>query len=220
MNKIITFEAGKAMARGYLATPQDEGPGVVVIHAWWGLNPFFKDFCKRLAREGFLVLAPDLYNGETAKTESEARHLRSKLDRAFVSKALVSAVDFLCAHKSARGGTVGVIGFSLGAFFGLWLATQRPKVNAVVTFYGARQVDYSKTNAAYLAHFAAQDRFVSDEARQQMEAAIHKARREVTCYVYPGTTHWFFEKDRPAAYNAKAAALAWKRTAEFLKERL
>jgi carboxymethylenebutenolidase len=220
VKKIISFEAGQKTASGYLATPDGQGPGVVVIHAWWGLNAFVKDFCKRLAREGFLALAPDLYGGRVAKTESAARQLRSKMDRTFVSRALVSAVDFLGQHDSATGEAVGVVGFSLGAFFGLWLATQRPKVSAVVTFYGDRQVDYAKTRAAYLAHFAEEDRFVSKASREAMEAAIRKAKREVVCYVYPGTTHWFFEKDRKDAYNAAAAGLAWKRTAAFLKERL
>jgi carboxymethylenebutenolidase len=210
MNRAIEFPAGKKTATGYFApSVKGAGPGLLVLHAWWGLNTFSKDFCRRLAGAGFTVLAPDLYHGEMAKTSDDAKALRSKLDSALATKELAGAVDYLRGQKAVTGKQIGVIGFSLGAFYGIKLATLRPAdVGVVVTFYGARSDDFSKSRAAFLCHFAETDPYVSAEARKKMEARLRAAKREAVFHIYPGTGHWFFESDRKEAYSAEAAALA------------
>lgn len=198
----------------YLAKPKSmRRGGILVLHAWWGLNDVFKDFCNRLADEGYLVLAPDLYNGAIAKTIPEAEKLRTKLKRDTTSKQILEALKQL---RSETGQPVGLIGFSLGAYWGLWLIEEKPKdIAATVLFYGARGGEYAKTKSAFIGHFAETDQYVSDSGRKKLEKTLKAAGREVAFHVYPDTGHWFFENDRPE-YNPQAAELAWQRTVEFL----
>jgi carboxymethylenebutenolidase len=124
--------------------------GILVLHAWWGVNDFFKSFCNRLANEGYLVLAPDLYNGAIAKTIPEAEKLRTKLKRDTTSKQILEALKQL---RSETEKPIGLIGFSLGAYWGLWLVDEQPKTfAAAILFYGTRGIKLSKTNTAFLGH--------------------------------------------------------------------
>jgi carboxymethylenebutenolidase len=201
--------------------PAGRGPGVLVLHAWWGLNDFFKGFCKRLADEGFSVLAPDLYHGRLATTILEAEKLRGSVRGEKMKQDILAAVDHLGELISIRDGNLGVIGFSLGAYFALWLAQERPEtVRAVTVFYGTRGGDYAKSQAAYLGHFAEKDPYTAASGVKKLEKSLREAGRPAVFHTYPGTGHWFFEQDRKDAFNPDAAALAWDRTVEFLKKQL
>lgn len=203
---------------GYLAVPQSGGPGVLVLHAWWGLNPFFKHLCDRLAREGFVAFAPDLYRGKTATSVEEAEQLRSKLNRRQVGQDVAAAVEHLRGLEAVRGAGVGVIGFSLGANLALELSLEKAaEVAAVVLFYGTRGGDYSLARAVYQGHFAERDDWVASSGVKALEKNLRRAGREMVFYTYEGTGHWFFEEDRVEAYNSEAAGLAWERTVEFLR---
>ena len=200
----------------YLAKPKSAPRGgILVLHAWWGLNDFFKDFCNRLANEGYLVLAPDLYNGAIARTIPEAEKLRTKLKREPTSKQILQALQQLQAEVNEE--PVGLIGFSLGAYWSLWLLEEKPGAfSATVLFYGTRGGEYAKTKSAFLGHFAETDQYVSDSGRKKLEKTLKAAGRDAQFHVYPNTHHWLFENDRPE-YNAQAAQLAWQRTIDFLK---
>lgn len=204
---------------GFLALPGiGKGPGILVIHAWWGLNPFFKDFCERLASEGFVTFAPDLYQGRVATTVPEAKLLRSKLKQKQTYLDLLGAIDYLHCLDSVTSKTTGLIGFSLGARFALELSTENTKdIHPVVLFYGTSIVDYSCSQAAYLGHFAEQDEWVAMSGVKKLEKKLHAANRPVSFHTYEGTGHWFFEKDQKEAYVPRAAELAWTRTVDFLK---
>jgi len=203
--------------RGYLALPEaDGGPGVLVLHAGWGLTPFFKQVCDRLAREGFVVLAPDLYGGQTAKSMREADELSDRLDGDRVYTLITAAVYMLREHPLVEGDGIGVVGFSLGGAWGLLL---EEGISAVVTFYGMADPQYVTAKAAYQGHFAEVDEHELAEAAKRMMDIIRVSGRSVEEYTYPGTRHWFFEADRPQ-YNQQAAELAWERTIRFLKKEL
>jgi len=203
----------------FLAKPKSNPRGgILVLHAWWGLNDFFKDFCNRLANEGYTILAPDLYDGAIAKTILEAEKLRTKLKRELTSKQILQSLEQLKTEVGKK--PVGLIGFSLGAYWGLWLVDEKPKTfAAVVSFYGTRGMKCAETNSAFLGHFAETDEYVSGSGRKKMEKTLTAAGGNVSFHVYPNTRHWFFENDRPE-YNAQAAELAWERTTEFLKTHL
>jgi carboxymethylenebutenolidase len=204
---------------GYLALPETgKGPGILVLHAWWGLNPFFKYLCERLAREGFVTFAPDLYHGKLASTIAEAEDLSDHLDRERAGAESSNAVEYLLGLPALTSTNLAVIGFSLGAFFALDLSCRRPQdIRAVVIFYGTRPGDYAPARAAYLGHFAESDEYETASEVKQLEESLRSADRPVTFYTYSGTGHWFFENDRADAYNAQAAALAWGRSVEFLR---
>jgi carboxymethylenebutenolidase len=203
----------------YIAKPKSGiGKGVLVLHAWWGLNQFFKDLCNRLAGEGFFVLAPDLYHGKSAATIAEAKKLRSNLKQETIALEITQAADQL--HQVCRnsGEGLGVMGFSLGGFWGLWLAEQRSNlVTATVVFYGTRNGDYSACQSAFQFHLAEKDPYESASAVKKLQKNLSAADKIAAFYTYPGTGHWFFESDQPEAYNPQAAQMAWNRSVEFLK---
>ncbi len=219
------LQVGPAGNRAYLAVPErGTGVGVLVLHAWWGLTSVFTDVCDRLAAEGYAALAPSLYAGEaTTASIAEAEALVAAHDRApdQAEAVVMAAADRLRGLTAVTGAQLGVIGFSLGAYWALHLSQVRPDdVAAVVAVYGTNDGDYGTARAAYLGHFAEQDDFEPLEAVRALEARIRAAGREATFHVYPGTGHWFVEPDRPDAYNAAAAELVWERTLAFLKARL
>jgi len=211
--------ARQAEADAYLATPSSgKGQGVLVIHAWWGLNDFFRGVCDRLAAEGFVALAPDLFEGRVASTIPQAQKLRSRPKREPTYKTLLRAIEHLQGLPQVQGSSIGVIGFSMGGHWALWLAANRPelRIRAVTTFYGARAGDYGASPAAFQGHFAERDPWVSDAALKKLRQSLEQAPRGAELHVYPGTGHWFFESDRQDAYNRQAAELAWERTLAFL----
>jgi len=207
-------------AEPFVALPASgSGPGVLVLHAWWGLNDFFRDFCRRLAGEGFVVAAPDLYHGQVAATIDEATALRAKLNGPRALGEIFAAAERL-QQLSGRPG-LGVVGFSLGGRFALELALRKPEMTRAVTvFYALMGADFSQTQAAYLCHLAETDAYAADSGKKKFEKALKASGRPYAVYTYPGTGHWFFEQDRPQAYNAAAAELAWTRTVEFLHAHL
>lgn len=206
--------------QGFLATPPtSKGSGVLVLHAWWGLNDTIKGFCTRLAEAGFVAFAPDLYHGKVAKTIAEAETLGNALDANFVqAKAEVAeAARFLNDRVGQTERGLAVIGFSLGASYALDLSNAAPdSIRSVVVFYGTWVDDLSNSRAAYLGHFAENDEFEPLSGVDKLEDYLRRIGRPVTFYRYPGTEHWFFEPDRPQ-YDPAAASLAWDRTLAFLK---
>lgn len=221
-----------AQPDGYLALPPARaGRGVLVLHPWWGLNDPVRAACDRLAAAGFVAFAPDLYHGQRATTIPEAERLSAALDGAAAAADVAAAAAFLRARAAAAGeaataeaataglgdGALGVVGYSLGAYFALTLAAAEPDdVRAVVLYYGTGPDGAEASRAAYLGHFAADDPYEPAEYVDGLEAALRATGRAVTFHRYPGTGHWFAEPDRTDAFDAAAAALAWERTVAFL----
>ena len=208
---------------GYVALPDaGVGPGVLLLHAWWGLTSFFREVCERLADEGFVTLAPDLYHGATAKTSEEARQLRLGLDDEQANAEMQAAVNCLRRHPGVTGSSVGVVGFSLGGYLALRLARRvGGAVAAVVVFYATEGGRFDAAKAAFLGHFAAGDGcWAGPRAVHSLQERLWAAGCEALFHVYQGTRHAFFERDRPEAYDARAADLAWQRTIDFLRGNL
>ncbi|QKK10858.1 MAG: hypothetical protein HND59_03865 [Pseudomonadota bacterium] len=120
----------------YLAIPKSgTGPGVLVLHSWWGLNPFFKELCDRFARAGFVALAPDLYSGKVATTVAAAKALRAQATasrRTPAYKMLIAAIEHLSHHAAVTAPGIALVGFSMGGHWALWLA-QRPELPICAT---------------------------------------------------------------------------------------
>jgi carboxymethylenebutenolidase len=206
---------------GYLAVPPTgEGPGVLVLHAWWGLNDTMKAFCRQLAESGFVAFAPDLYHGKVADNIADAQALGQALDANHLRARaeIAEATTFLSERAGQADHGLAVIGFSLGAYYALDLAAADPEhIHSVILFYGVGDADFGSSSAAYLGHFAEEDEYEPQASVDWLEESLKNAGHPVTFYRYPGTGHWFFEPDRPDAYDEVAANLAWDRTLAFLK---
>ncbi len=217
----VSLTANHSTVRAYWAPAADpDAPGVLVLHAWWGLNAFFKRFCDRLAAAGFSALAPSLFDGKTAATIPEAEALVQEFEQGKMDQVQATALAALAElRRRVPKGKLGVIGFSFGAAWACVLAVSRPdEVGKVTLVYGLYDPGLDKVKADFLGHFAESDKYAEPlEYVRAGEAHLKAAGRKVTFYVYPGTVHWFFEDDRPE-YDAKAASLAWERTLAFFKE--
>jgi carboxymethylenebutenolidase len=210
---------------GYLALPRSDQPAptIMLVHAWWGLNDFFKQMCDRLAQAGFVVFAPDLYGGKVATTIEQAEIYRNEFDATWKDALamLRRTVTTLRQHPRANQQPIGVIAVSLGVYFALELTDTLPEdIGAAVVLYGTREGGYAGTKGAIQAHFAGNDDFEPQSEVDKMEVGLQAAGVDYTFYTYPNTGHWFFESDRPDAYNAEAAELVWERMLSFLKAKL
>jgi carboxymethylenebutenolidase len=196
--------------------PATAGPGrpILLLHAWWGLNDAVKDLADRLARDGFTVLAPDLFDGTVLTTVEDAEAHGEEMDRQ--SERIVGRVgdglDDLLARPDVRGRRAAIVGLSFGAWYGGQVAAARPEVAVFVCIYG--DVFDAPEGTAYLGHFAEEDPFV-DPKSPELQAALERGEAEI----YPGTRHWFVENDRPE-YDLEAAERLYKRTVEFLRQHL
>jgi carboxymethylenebutenolidase len=215
----VTFDVKGQATAGYLALPAvPDAPGVIVLHAWWGLNQTFKSLCDRLAAEGFAAFAPDLKNGEIATTVDEAKQQMLQNETEQLYPVVMAALDFFRDQPGVRKGPLSVIGFSMGAAWSLVLASERPQdIGRVVLFYGNYEgMDVSNIRADVLGHFSDIDEWEPLEGVRATETALQEAGRKPTFHIYPNKSHWFFEPDRPE-YDPQSADLAWKRTLEFLR---
>jgi carboxymethylenebutenolidase len=213
----IQLQVNDKTANAYLAKPQHSGPGILVLHAWWGLKPFFKQVCDRLAEQGFVVLAPDLYQGRIAKTIDEAKALMEQRDSELMGDTVKAAKDYLVSLRADK--PIGVVGFSMGASWSLDVASNEKDVAAAVLFYGSGGVDFSKVSAKVLGHYAEVDEWEPLDDIKAMEADMKAAGLDVTFHFYPKVGHWFVEEDRPE-YDSASTLLAWSRTFEFLRSNL
>lgn len=213
----VQLQVNGKPANAYLAAPEAGGPGILVLHAWWGLKPFFKEVCDKLAKQGFTALAPDMYQGRVAKTIDEAKALLDQRDFELMGDTVKAAKNYLVSLQPGK--PIGVLGFSMGAEWGLVVAANEPDVAAAVLFYGPGEVDFTTVQAKVLGHFAEKDEWEDLDFIKAMEKDMQAAGVDVTLHFYPKVGHWFVEQDRPE-YDPESAKLAWERTFEFLKKNL
>ena len=210
MGDMVEFKSNGDPARGYLATPQSgSGPGVIVVQEWWGLNPQIKGVADRLAKEGFVALAPDLYRGELAQHDEmdKAGQLMSSLPMDRAARDMGGAVDYLAGHGATTGSGIGAIGFCMGGGLVLALACLRP--------------DWSKLEASVDGHYGEKDDFFPAEKAKTLEEGLRGLGKEVTVHVYPGTGHAFANEDNPlGTHDEKAANEAFTRAITFLHSQL
>ena len=219
----ITYPGATGEVRAYFARPKDgaKQPGVIVIHENRGLNPHTEDVARRVAREGYLAVAPDALSpfGGTPQNPDEARPLFQKLDREANIKNFVAAVQYLKTNPQSTG-KVACMGFCWGGGVTNQVAVNSPDLAAGVPFYGAQPAaeDVPKIKASMLIHYAGDDERIN-AGIPAFEEALKKASIEYKIFMYEGVGHAFFN-DTGQRYNKEAADLAWSRTLAFFKENL
>lgn len=209
---------------GYLATPPSgSGPGVIVIQEWWGLTDHIKDVVDRLAAEGFVALAPDLYGGWITHDGDEAGEMMSKLPAEEGARQLAGATEFLLTHEAVTSETVGAIGFCMGGGFVLALAAQQgEKISAAVPFYGVGQAvpeTYTGLTAKVQGHYAEQDQmYPPEKAAEQAEQIRRESGAEVEYFYYDAGHAFHNDENLMGTYDSELAQLAWGRAVDFLRD--
>ena len=228
---------------GYLASP-DEGPvpGVVMIHDVWGLADHTRDLAGRLAREGFAVLALDLYRRETeVKIENPGVWMRGRSDPQAIAD-VEEAAAFLRAHESVAGRRVGVTGFCMGGMYALLAACGARGVDASVAYYGLLSHTHgilydeagldpakkprqpldaaAERSCPLLCFFGDSDEFVPLADVEALCERLEGGRPHAEVVVYPGCGHAFMNDTRPEAYRPENAQRAWDRMLAFFRQQL
>jgi len=218
------YPAATGDMRAYLAMPGKgkKFPAVIVIHENRGLVPHIQDVTRRMAKEGFLALAPDALTpvGGTPEDISNVGELFKKLNGEETTKNFVAAVRFLETHPNSTG-KVGCTGFCWGGAMTNQVAVNSPELDAAVPYYGRQPSadDVAKIKAPVMAHYAENDSGIN-AGIASFEEALKKNNKEYQIFSYPGTGHGFNNDTNTGRYNEEAAKLAWKRTVGFFKEKL
>ena len=220
----LAYPGKTGQIRAYWAGEKAGGkrPGVIVIHENRGLNPHIEDITRRMALEGFYTLAPDALSplGGTPANPDEARDLIGKLDSGRTVDNFIAAVQYLTTHPKTTG-RIGVVGFCWGGAMANQLAVRAQDIQAAVPFYGMPPAltEVPKIKTSLLLHYAGLDERIN-KAVPGYEAALKSARIDYKLYMYEGADHALLNDTNASRYHPAVADLAWKRTIEFLKEKL
>lgn len=215
---------GHGSVRGYLVKPANttgKVPAVVVVHENRGLNPYIEDVARRVAKAGYIALAPDGLSsvGGYPGNDEEGKVLQQKVDPTKLMNDFFAAVEFMKQHPDASG-KVGITGFCYGGGVSNAAAVAYPELACAVPFYGRQPAaaDVPKIKAPILLHYAALDKNIN-EGWPAYEAALKANHKVYEVWVYPGVNHGFHNDSTPR-YDEAAAELAWKRTLEWFDKYL
>lgn len=208
--------SGHGEVRGYLVRPaaaKGKVPAVVVVHENRGLNPYIEDVARRVAKAGFIALAPDGLSsvGGYPGNDDQGRELQQKVDPSKLMNDFFAAIDFMMRHPATTG-KVGITGFCYGGGVSNAAAVAFPDLAAAVPFYGrqANPEDVAKIKAPLLLHYAELDTRIN-EGWPAYEEALKAKGKIYEAYIYPGVNHGFHNDSTPR-YDKAAADLAWART--------
>jgi len=224
-DKSVSYKSGEETVQAMLYTPAGKGPfpGIVVIHEWWGLNDWVKEQASKLADQGYVALAIDLYRGKAATRPDLAHELMRGVAEDRAARDLHGAVEFLRSQKNVNKDRIGSIGWCMGGGYSFNLALQEPTLTADVINYGHLATDpeqLKKINASILGIFGGQDRGIPVDDVKKFEQTMKQLGKKVEIVIYPDAGHAFENPNNKQGYRANDAADAWKRTVDFLANTL
>ncbi len=219
--KPVSYKSGDETVQGMLYTPAGKSPfpALVVIHEWWGLNDWVKEQAAKLADQGYVTLAIDLYRGKVATTPDEAHEIMRGVPEDRAARDLHAAVEFLKSQSNVKKDRIGSIGWCMGGGYSLDVALQEPTLAAAVINYGHLAADadsLKKINAAVLGIFGGQDRGIPVDDVKKFEQTLRQQGKKVEIVIYPDAGHAFENPNNKTGYRADDAADAWKHTTAFL----
>ncbi|MFZ0962991.1 MAG: dienelactone hydrolase family protein [Terriglobia bacterium] len=221
----VTIPSGSETIAGYLATPDSPGqhPAVLVLHEDWGLTDWVREQTRKLAGQGYVALALDLYRGQVAHDPALAYELMISTPPARALRDMEAGIHSLAARADVNKEKIGSIGWSGGGKWSLLLAVNDPLLAACVLNYGEMPTDpadIQKIHAPVLAIFAGDDRYISASDVRDFESAMESAHKSIVVKIYPGAGPGFENSDNKLGYRETAAADAWRRTVAFLDQNL
>jgi carboxymethylenebutenolidase len=219
MGTMVTLGGSTSAGTGYLSEPAVPGPGVLVVHDYFGALPHIWELCDALAEAGFTALGPDLYGGRLATDPADAGALLAGLDVSRSRGMLTAAARQLRAHPSVRPERIGAVGFAMGGWLALGTATAGV-LDAVVSYYAALGPDdRAHIPCPVLLHLAEVDQWEPPDAPEAFVAELRAAGGVVETHTWPGTRHGFANADT-RGYSSQDAPAAWTETVDFLGRHL
>jgi carboxymethylenebutenolidase len=223
--KTVSYKSGDEVVHGVLYTPAGKGPfpALVVIHEWWGLVPWVKEQAAKLADQGYVTLAVDLYRGKASDSPEVAHELMRGLPEDRANRDLLAAVQFLKSQKKVNPAKIGSIGWCMGGGYSLDLAIADSSLAADVINYGHLATDPARLQqiqAPILGLFGAQDKGIPAEDVRKFEQDLKQMGKKIDVVIYPDAGHAFENPNNKAGYRPQDAADAWNRTVEFLAQTL
>jgi carboxymethylenebutenolidase len=220
-SKTVSYKSGDETVQGVLYTPAGKGPfpAIIVIHEWWGLNDWMKEQAAKLADQGYVVLAVDLYRGKVAENSDVAHELSRGLPEDRAKRDLHAAFEFLASQPNVNKNRIGAIGWCMGGGYSLEVALQEPALAAAVINYGRLATDpaaLQKINAPIFGSFGGQDRGIPPDAVHRFEATMKQLNKKVDLKIYDDAGHAFENPNNKDGYREADARDAWKRTVDFL----
>jgi carboxymethylenebutenolidase len=226
LSSTVEFPSGHTSrkTRGFLAKPIEPGryPAVIIIHEIWGLVDHIKDLSSRLAQEGYVALAVDLFDGKTVSKLEEGLGLREKFSEEKILEDLNGGYDFLKTQDHVNPKLIGSIGFCMGGGLSLLLACYNKELAAAVVFYGRNPSPLDlvkKIQCPVLGNYAGEDMIMTESDVNLLRQALTKYGKIFDIKIYPGAPHAFFNDTRDS-YRPEAAKDAWDRTLKFFNKHL
>ena len=221
----VTYKSGDEEVRAFVAVPQSGGPApaIIVIHEWWGLNDWVQQNAKKLAKEGYVAMAIDLYRGEVTADQVTAHELMRGLPEDRALRDLQAAFAYLQGREDVNRASVGSIGWCMGGGYSLQAAVHLPELSACVINYGRLVTDANlikKINAPILGIFGGLDRGIPAKDVRAFETQSKNLGKSISLEIYAKSGHGFINENNTKAYNAKDAAAAWEKTLAFLAQHL
>ena len=219
--KAVSYKSGDETVNGVLYTPAGKGPfpALIVIHEWWGLNDWVKEQAGKLADQGYVALAVDLYRGKVADNPELAHELMRGLAEDRATRDLRAAYDYLASQANVRKDRIGSIGWCMGGGYALDTALLEPQLAATVIHYGhlaTEPAELKKINAPILGIFGGEDRGITPDDVKKFQQAMEKLGKKIEVKIYPDAGHAFENPGNKQGYRAEDAADAWQRTVAFL----
>ena len=220
-NKTVSYKSGDETVQGLLYTPAGKGPfpAMIVIHEWWGLNDWVKEQASKLADQGYVAMAIDLYRGKVATTPDMAHEIMRGVPEDRAKRDLHAAFEFLSSQPSVKKDRIGAIGWSMGGGYALGVALQEPTLAADVINYGHLATDpeaLKKINAPILGSFGGRDHGITPDDVHKFEQTMKQLGKKIEVKIYDDAGHAFENPNNKDGYRADDAADAWKRTVDFL----
>ena len=219
--KAVSYKSGDETVTGSLYVPAGKGPfpGLIVIHEWWGLNDWVREQASKLADQGYVALAVDLYRGKVADTPDMAHELMRGVPTDRALRDLKAAYDFLAAQPTVKKDRIGSIGWCMGGGYSLDVALEEPGLAATVINYGHLATDpaeIKKIHAPVLGLFGGQDRGITPDDVKKFQTTMEQLGKKIDVKIYPEAGHGFENPNNKQSYRAEDTADAWQRTVAFL----
>jgi carboxymethylenebutenolidase len=224
-SKDVSYKSGDETVHAIVYSPEVKGktPGIIVIHEWWGLNDWVKEEASKLADQGYVTLAIDLYRGKLATTPEEAHEIMRGVPEDRAKRDLHAAFEFLESQSNVNKDRIGAIGWCMGGGYSLDVALQEPTLKADVINYGHLATDpasIEKIHAAVLGLFGGQDRGIPVDDVRKFEQLMKDKGKTIDVVIYSDAGHAFENPNNQTGYRADDAADAWKHITDFFANNL